>query len=218
MVGSLMYLVSWTRPDIAFAVSQCARHMSNPGPSHVIAAKRILRYLKGTQDLGLTYRRGTAAPNQLYGYADADHAGDPEGRRSVTGYIVMLNGAAVSWQSNRQNVTALSSAEAEYYAASAISCDLAYLRRMMENLDYAQSGQSPVAEDNIACIYMSKTSSMYHKSKHIDVRVYRLREFVQDGVVTLYHVPTGEQVADALTKSLSAELLRKHREAMLGKA
>lgn len=129
-----MYLVSWTRPDIAFSVSQCSRFMLNPCPLHIVAAKRILRYLKGTKELGLVYSRGTKAPNQLYGYADADHTGDPEGRRSITGYMVMLNGATISWQLTCQSITALSSAEAEYYAASAISCNLVYLRSLMENL------------------------------------------------------------------------------------
>eukprot|EP00961_Rhodomonas_salina_P292498 3932988-Rhodomonas_salina.1 len=87
--------------------------MSNPGPEHIAAAKRILRYLKGTRSLKLTYKRQPAdTANVLMCYADSDHAGDPDTRCSVTGYIVMLNCAAVSWQSTRQQVTALSTAEA----------------------------------------------------------------------------------------------------------
>ena len=128
MVGSYMYLVAWTHPEISFTVQQLAKYMSNPGVSHIKAAKRVLAYLKGSKKLGLTYKRGSLHPKTLYGYADADHAGDPEGRRSVTGYITMMNGAAVSWQSVRQTVTALSSAEAEYYAASSIGCDIVSLR------------------------------------------------------------------------------------------
>ena len=89
------YLVAWTWPELAFAVSQCARFMSNPGPSHVAAAKRILRYAKGCKTSGITYTKDSKVANQLYAYVDADHAGDPEGRRSVTGYVVMLNGGAV---------------------------------------------------------------------------------------------------------------------------
>jgi hypothetical protein len=216
MLGSLMYTVAWTAPECAHAVSQCARYMSNPGPSHIKAAKRILSYLKGRMDIPLTYHRDNACPNVLYASADADHAGDPEGRRSVTGYVVMLNGAAVSWQSNRQAVTALSSAEAEYYAASAVGCDLAYLRRLMASMGYPQDKPTQVAEDNVACIYMSKSSAMHHKSKHIDVRVYKLRELVNDGTMELYQVASADQTADALTKSVSAELLRRHRQRMLG--
>eukprot|EP00961_Rhodomonas_salina_P024877 335118-Rhodomonas_salina.1 len=219
LVGSLMYTLTWCHPEIGFAVQQCAKYMANPGPSHVKAAKRVLAYLQGAKKRGLTYRCNDdvgAVVNQLYVFADADHAGDPEGRRSVTGYVVMLNGAAISWQSVRQTVTALSSAEAEYYAASAAGCDVVAMRRILEEMGHEQVGPTPLAEDNIACIYMSKSSAMYHKSKHIDVRVYKLREFVRDGVMTLHHVPTNEQVADVLTKSLPSPAFVKHRDKMCG--
>ena len=128
----------------------------------------------------------------------------------------MLNGAAVSWQSVRQTVTAFSSAEAEYYAASSIGCDIVHLRRLLEHMGHAQNGPTPVAEDNVACIYMAKSSAMYHKSKHIDVRMYKLREFVRDGDMTLYHVGTNEQVADTLMKSLPSATFIKHCTSMLG--
>ena len=83
-------------------------------------------------------------------------------------------------------------------------------------MGHEQLGPTPVAEDNVACIYMAKSSAMYHKSKHIDVRVYKLREFVRDGEMTLYHVGTNDQVADALTKSLPSATFIKHRTSMLG--
>ena len=216
LVGSLNYLVACTRPDLAFPVSQCARFMSNPGPSHVAAAKRILRYAKGTVNEGITYTQRAENGNQLYAFADADHAGDPEGRRSVTGYAVMLNGGAISWESKRQKLTALSSAEAEYYAASAAACDVAYLRRVMSMMGFAQKNPTPVAEDNIACIYMSRTSAMYNKGKHIDTMVYRLRELVQDGVVELYHVGTNKQAANIFTKSLPSNATQRHHTTLAG--
>eukprot|EP00961_Rhodomonas_salina_P029359 396015-Rhodomonas_salina.1 len=84
LVGALNYLVGWTREDLAFPVSQCTLFMANPGPSHIAAAKQILCYLKGTREVGITYTRDSAVANQLYTYVDADHAGDPEGRHSVT--------------------------------------------------------------------------------------------------------------------------------------
>eukprot|EP00286_Rhodomonas_abbreviata_P024045 CAMPEP_0181303724 /NCGR_PEP_ID=MMETSP1101-20121128/8723_1 /TAXON_ID=46948 /ORGANISM="Rhodomonas abbreviata, Strain Caron Lab Isolate" /LENGTH=131 /DNA_ID=CAMNT_0023409341 /DNA_START=50 /DNA_END=441 /DNA_ORIENTATION=- len=95
LVGLLMYLACFTRPDIAYAINQCAKYMSNPGPTHVAAAKRILKYLQGTKSKGLTYTR-TSDPSQanvLTSYADSDHAGDPDSRRSVTGYLNVMNGA-----------------------------------------------------------------------------------------------------------------------------
>ena len=93
LVRALLYLAAWTRPEIAFVVNQCAKFMSNPGHTHLIAAKRILRYLKGSANLGITYTRSPPGNkgNTLWAYADADHAGDPDTRRSVTGYVVMMN-------------------------------------------------------------------------------------------------------------------------------
>eukprot|EP00961_Rhodomonas_salina_P027433 371174-Rhodomonas_salina.1 len=175
LVGSLNYLVAWTRGDLAFPVSQLSRFMANPGLSHVAAAKRLLRYVKATHEVGITFTRGSAAPNQLYAYVDADHAGDPEGRRSVTGFVVMMNGGAISWESKLQKVTALSLAESEFYAVSACGCEIAYLQSVMQSLGFEQDCPTPVAEDNVACIYMSKSLLMFNKGKHIDVRVYRLR-------------------------------------------
>eukprot|EP00961_Rhodomonas_salina_P041551 559223-Rhodomonas_salina.1 len=147
MVGGLMYAAVLTRPDIAFSVNQCARFMSNPGPEH------------GSKHLKLTYRRQPAASaNVLTCYADSDHAGDPDTRHSVTGYVVMLNGAAVSWQSTRQQVTALSTAEAEYYASSVAGTDVTYMQHIMDDLGYKQEQPTVLREDNMACIYMSQTS------------------------------------------------------------
>eukprot|EP00961_Rhodomonas_salina_P029175 393454-Rhodomonas_salina.1 len=103
--------------------------MANPGPSHVAAAKRVLRYAKGTREVSITFTKDTTTANQLYAFVDADHSGDPEGRRSVTGFCVMLNGGAISWESKRQKVTALSSAESECYTASACGCEIFYLRQ-----------------------------------------------------------------------------------------
>eukprot|EP00961_Rhodomonas_salina_P044344 595790-Rhodomonas_salina.1 len=102
--------------------------MLNPGPEYVAAAKHIWRYLKGIKHLKLTYRRQPeSTANVLKCCADSDHAGDPDTRSRVTGYIVMLNGAAASWQSTRQHVTALSTAEAEYCTASVADTDVTYL-------------------------------------------------------------------------------------------
>ena len=172
-----MWASTLTRPDIAFAVAQCARFMSNPGPEHVVAARLILRYLAGTKGHKLTYSRQReqgGMGNRLWAYADADHAGDPESRRSVTGYLLMLNGGAVSWQSARQHVTALSTSEAEYYVASVAGTDVTYTRRLLEEFGHKQEEALIMMEDNMACIFMLRTSVLYNKVKHIDTCVYQL--------------------------------------------
>eukprot|EP00961_Rhodomonas_salina_P219578 2967814-Rhodomonas_salina.2 len=105
--------------------------MANPGPSHVVAAKRVLRYAKGTREVSITSRftKDATTANQLCTFVDTDITGDPEGRRSVTGFCVMLNGRVVSWESKCQKVTALSSAKSEFYAASECGCEIFYLRQ-----------------------------------------------------------------------------------------
>eukprot|EP00286_Rhodomonas_abbreviata_P021100 CAMPEP_0181305828 /NCGR_PEP_ID=MMETSP1101-20121128/9952_1 /TAXON_ID=46948 /ORGANISM="Rhodomonas abbreviata, Strain Caron Lab Isolate" /LENGTH=1956 /DNA_ID=CAMNT_0023411799 /DNA_START=677 /DNA_END=6547 /DNA_ORIENTATION=+ len=218
IVGSLMYLSCFTRPDISYAVNQCAKFMSNPGPAHMLAAKRIIKYLAGTKDKRITYTRtnNAAEANVFTCYADADHAGDPDSRRSVTGYVTTLNGGAVSWQSVRQQVTALSSAEAEFYAASVAGTDVQYVRRLAEELGYPQLLPTPVFEDNMACIFMSESAAMYHKARHIDTRVYHLRELVKDGVVKLFKIPTESQVADSLTKATPRPAFMEHVRGMMG--
>ena len=218
IVGSLMYLAVFTRPDIAYAVNQCAKFMSNPGPTHMLAAKRIIKYLAGTKDRKLTYTRTTdpALANVLTCYADADHAGDPDSRRSVTGFVTTLNGGAVSWQSVRQQVVALSSAEAEFYAASVAGTDVQYMRRLLEELDHPQFAPMLMHEDNMACIVMSESAAMYHKARHIDTRVYHLRELCKNGEMKLVKVESAKQTADSLTKGTLRPLFVEHLRGMLG--
>lgn len=117
-IGSLLYLGVFIRGDCAFGINQCARLLNNPGPSHIAAAKRILRYLAGTSSLGLTYTRTdkSVMANMLSASADADHSGADD-RRSVSRWAVMLSGETISWTSRRQPVTAISSTESEVYSA-----------------------------------------------------------------------------------------------------
>ena len=149
-------------------------------------------------------------------YADADHAGDPNSHRSVTGFVTTLNCGAVLWQSVLQQVVALSSAEAEFYTASVAGTDMQYMRRLMEELDHPQLAPTPMHEDNMACIYMSESAAMYHKARHIDTHVYHLRDLVKDGVVKLVKIPTEHQVADSLTKATPCPAFAEHTQGMLG--
>mmetsp|Transcript_61192 Transcript_61192/g.126355 ORF Transcript_61192/g.126355 Transcript_61192/m.126355 type:complete len:227 (+) Transcript_61192:2192-2872(+) len=137
-------------------------------------------------------------------------------RRSVTGYLNVMNGAAVSWQSVRQQVVALSSAEAEYYAASVAGTDVQYIRRLTEELGYPQPGATQLFEDNMACIFMSESAAMYHKARHIDTRVYHLRELCKEGSLKLIKVESARQAADSLTKGTPRPLFEAHRRVMLG--
>ena len=132
VVGSLLYLSTQTRPDIAYAVSSVARYCANPTKDHWTAVKRILRYLKGTCNYGLLYRKD--APAELTGYSDADWAGDVGDRKSTSGYIYLLGGAAISWKSSKQSCVALSTTEAEYITLSSASQEAIWLQQLMSDL------------------------------------------------------------------------------------
>ena len=225
-IGACMYLTCFTRLDCCFAVNQLARFMSNPGPTHIAAARRVLRYLAGTRSLGITYRRDgqddaiksvheSLEHNTLSASADADHAGAKD-RRSVSGWALMLNGAAVTWSSKRQPVTAISSTESEFYSVSQCALDCVYLRRIMDMMGYRQSLPTPIAQDNNACIFLVKGSGMYNRAKHIDTRIYRIKELSESGEVKLYKVAGENQPADIFTKSLPRPAFQKHRRSLMG--
>ena len=220
-VGSLMYLSVLTRGDCSFAINQTARFLNNPGPTHIAAVKRILRYIVGTASLGLTYRKSADGQqtNKLNASADADHAGADD-RRSVSGWCVMLNGAMISWASKRQPVTAISSTESEFYSVSQCAVECVYLRRLMEQIGYAQSSPTPIAQDNMACIYLTQGARMYHKAKHIDTRVYKVRELSSgdNPEVKLWKIDGSEQPSDIFTKALPRVTFERHRSTIMGTA
>ena len=218
IVGSLLYLSCWTRPDISFAVSELSRFVSDPGLVHMQAAKRVLRYLKGTKDLKLKYSRPEGVKiNQLWGYVDSDWAGCIDTRKSTTGYLLMFNGAAISWKSKRQNVVALSSAEAEFMAASALVQEVIYLRKLLERLGYTQSGPTPIFEDNRTCIAWTEGSvGGSDRAKHMDLLAHFVHDAVKEGILTLCPVSSADNVADLLTKPLPEPSFLVLRKRLMG--
>lgn len=153
IVGSLMYLTA-TRPDMIFVVSLISRFIENPTQLHLQAAKRVLRYLKGTTDFGIFYRKG--GDDELIGYSDSDYAGDLEDRKSTSGYVFLLSSGAVSWSSKKQPVVSLSTTEAEFIAAASCACQAVWLKRVLENLDLVQGRTIIVRCDNSFAIKLSK--------------------------------------------------------------
>ena len=145
--------------------------------------------------------------------ADADHAGAKD-RRSVSGWALMLNGDAVTWTSKRQPVTAISSTESEFYSDSQCALDCVYLWRIMEMLGYKQSLPTPIAQVNNACIFLVKGSVMYNRAKHIDSRIYRIKELSESDEVN--KVAGENQPADTFTKSLPRPVFLEHRKSLMG--
>jgi hypothetical protein len=201
MVGSIMYAATITRPDIAFAAGLLARTASKWNKTHVHAARHLLRYLRGTTDLCLTFD-AIGGQRLALGYADADWGGCLDTRRSTTGYLFQTFGGPVAWKSRRQQTTALSTAEAEYMASADAARQALWLRLLLEDLQESTKGPFPILNDNNACIQLSKNPVHHDRSKHIDMRHHFLRDRVLDSSIILSHVPSSDNLADLLTKSL----------------
>ncbi|KAJ9534332.1 hypothetical protein QJQ45_016032 [Haematococcus lacustris] len=178
LVGSLLYLTCCTRPDIAFAVGALARHMSAPTKQHWAAACSVLCYLKGTADQGLLF----GGVSGLQGFSDADYAGDKDTARSTTGYIFTLNGGAISWSSRLQPTVAMSTAEAEYMAASSAAKEALWLRKLMRDLQLDASCVH-LGCDNQAAIQLLHNPMATSRAKHIDVHHHFVRERISRAVV-----------------------------------
>ncbi|MCP4491938.1 MAG: DDE-type integrase/transposase/recombinase [Gammaproteobacteria bacterium] len=214
-VGSLLYLAIATRPDISAAVAHVAKFCSNPTQKHWAAVKRIFRYIKGTIHMGLLYRPSQdESGNEVFGYSDADWAGDTENRRSTSGFVFKLAGAAISWRSKTQTVIALSSAVAEYIALAAATQEAVWLRRLMKNLQQQQNEPTLILEDNTSAISMANNPVFHGRTKHIDIKNHFVREKVKEKVVRLKYCPTKEMVADLMTKALSKELFELQRKGL----
>ena len=227
LVGSLLYATVMTRPDIAYAVQALGRHLQSSGPQHMIAAKRVLRYLKGTRQLGILYGRvqGSAIrlatyaqDRRLIGFTDSDFAGDLDTRRSTTGNVFMLGGASVSWSSRLQVTVAASTAEAEYMALFAGVQEAVYLRRLLRELGYPQGKPTPIFVDNQAAIQLALNPVDHKRTKHIDVKYHFCREKVEEKVILPEYIASSEQLADIFTKDLAKLAFERLRDVILGRS
>lgn len=200
LIGSLMYLAVGTRPDIAFSVGNASRYMEQPKIPHVAAAKRILKYIKGTLDFGIVYK--SKADNQIVGYSDSDYGGDVETRRSTSGFAFLIGNGTISWSSERQKSVALSTTEAEYVAASNAIRELIWLQRLTGELTQNQFGATKFFMDNQSAIRLVKNPVLHKRSKHIDIRYHFVREQFKEEKFSLDYVRTDDQVADIFTKAI----------------
>jgi hypothetical protein len=201
-------------------VSQLSACLSRATEANRASAKNVLRYLKQTRSLSLNFRKMPETIFQLSGYCDATWASDPVTRRSVTGYCFRLGDdsqGSVSWCSRKQQTVALSSTEAEYLAVSAATQEILFLRAILKDVGVSSQGATVLFEDNMGCISLASNPVMHKRSKHIDTRHHFVRDMVKGGIIKLCHVPTGEMVADALTKALPRPKTELLRGKLLGK-
>ncbi|CAN6715372.1 unnamed protein product [Malus baccata var. baccata] len=206
VVRALQYL-TFTRPDIAFSVNQACQFMHNPMESHVIDVKHILRYLKGTSNYGIHFQPG---PIHLQSYSDADWAGDPNDRRSTSGFVIFLGSNPISWASKKQHTVSRSSTEAEYRALAITAAKLAWIRQLFCDLHISILQAPMLYCDNLSAISLSTNPVFHAKSKHIEIDYHFVRERVTKGDLQVQHVSSADQFADILTKGLSAPMFQQH--------
>ncbi|QRW07704.1 Copia-like polyprotein/retrotransposon [Ceratobasidium sp. AG-Ba] len=200
LVGSLMYAMISTRADIAFPTGLLAQYAANPGKEHWDAGKRVLRYLKGTSNLGIVYHRSSDL--KLLGYVDADYAGDKNTSRSTTGWAFLLAGGVIAYSSRKQPTISLSSTEAEYVADASAARELIWIRQFLSELGFLPEGATPLLSDNQSAMALAKNPINHQTTKHIRVKYHFIREVIALKELDLQYVSTEDQVADALTKAL----------------
>jgi Reverse transcriptase (RNA-dependent DNA polymerase)/gag-polypeptide of LTR copia-type/GAG-pre-integrase domain len=208
-VGGIMFAMTQTRPDIAFAASILSRFLSKPQEAHNKALQHCFRYLRGSTKLGIQYSASSDPELKIKGFTDADHSGTivTEGRRSTSGYIFSINGCPISWSSNRQTTVATSSSEAEYIGQFNAGTEAMWLKKFLDELDLPNLSTTPVTilGDNQAAITLSKDPISHSKAKHMDIKYHWQREKVERNEIKFEYVPSHENVADILTKPLPRE-------------
>ncbi|UYV81278.1 hypothetical protein LAZ67_20000641 [Cordylochernes scorpioides] len=190
-----------TRPDIAYAVSALGQFSNDPRRQHWNAAKRVLRYLKGTSCLRITYRKSNEA---LHGYVDADWGGNLVDRKSHTGIVYFLARGPIAWESKKQETVTLSSTESEYIALCEAGKEAVYLRALLDEMGFGEllNGPTVLKTDNQGAQQLARNPVYHARTKHIDIKWHFIRSICSDGLVEVVHTPTQENVADILTKGL----------------
>lgn len=211
LAGALQYL-TFTRPDISYAVQQVCLFMHDPKTQHMSALKRIIRYINGTIDFGLHLYPSSI--DKLISYTDADWAGCPDTRRSTSGYCVYLGDNLISWSAKRQHTLSRSSAEAEYRGVANVVSESCWLRNLLLELCCPVTKATLVYCDNISAVYLSDNPVQHQRTKHIEMDIHFVREKVACGQVRVLHIPSRFQIADIFTKGLPLQLFDDFRDSL----
>lgn len=210
LMGCLTYATLTTRPDLCAAVNFFSRYQSCFDQMHFKHAKRMLRYINATLNLKMRYTKQPKA-DILVGYVDADWAGDKNDRKSTSGYVFKVFGNTVSWCSRKQPTVSLSSTEAEYIALANGICEGRWLRSLLSELQIICDRATIIHEDNQSCMRVAEEPKEHKRMKHIDVKYNFIRESIAGGEFQLKYIPTGNQIADIMTKGLNRTAFEQHR-------
>nr|GEV79639.1 retrotransposon protein, putative, Ty1-copia subclass [Tanacetum cinerariifolium] len=210
-VGSIMYAVRCTRPDVAFAQNITSRFQQNPGDIHWTTVKNILKYLRNTKDMFLVYGGDLKRELRVSCYTDAGYLTDADDLKSQTGYVFVLNGGAVDWKSTKQSIFATSSAEAKYIAAFDASKEAVWVRKFISGLSVVPTIEEPISMycDNTGAIAIANESEITKGARYFHAKVHYLREVIEFGDIKLEKVSTDDNLADPFTKALA---FPKHSE------
>jgi len=189
-IGSLMYAHVCTRPDIAFVVNALGRYLSNPGLDHWKAIKKVFRYLQGTKDNMLTYKKFDQL--QVIGYSDSDFVGCSDDQKSTSGFIFMMAGGVISWKSVKQTLTTTSTMEAEYVACYEATCQAMWLKNLISSFQIVESISRPLVIycGNTTVVHFSQNNRSSTHSKHLDIKFWFVREKVLDYQTRIEHTAT----------------------------
>ena len=211
MIGSLMYLTTGTRPDLAYTISFLSQFSSCPTEQHLKAVKHVLRYVNGTKDIGLYYPY--TATNAIDTYVDADFAACLDTRRSFSGYIVLFNGACILWRSKKQSSVATSTTEAEYVVMSLAARQIQWFQKGLHDVRL----NVPIAlhADNTGTNFLATNYQLNEWTKHIDIHFHKIRDEINNGSFTLLKVALSDNLADICTKIL-AKLVHVRLMGLLG--
>src|SRR5882757_1368220 len=211
VIGSLLYLMLGTRPDITYAVIKMSQFSANPSQEHLDKALYIMRYLAGTQNYSIVYDGEKS--EGLQAFTDSDWAADLIKRRSTTGYFVTLASSVVCWQSRLQKTVALSSTEAEYMALSDTCRQISWIQSLFGELGFTLT-RIPICGDNQGSIFIGSNPVQERRTKHIDIRYHYIRECIESDKVTVVFIPGSDNPADMFTKNLATIKFTKFRDSL----
>ena len=234
LLGELQYLVNTTWPDISYAINKLGSYTANPSLEHYGSLKCILRYLAGTRDYGITYKKPSGQNNEanlfhglarnyepgdygenniFHGFADAAFA-NADNYRSTTGYVFLAAEGAITWKSKKQTIIAMSSTESEYVALSEAGREAFWLRNLYDELGFPQVGPTVIKSDNEGSVILSHNPQFHVCTKHIEIRHHWIQDLVNDKILDVQGCRDPEQTADILTKPLPKPKHQRHRREM----
>ncbi|KAJ7559626.1 hypothetical protein O6H91_04G094100 [Diphasiastrum complanatum] len=212
LISSLMYLTICTRLDLAFFVYSLSQFSSNLGMTHWLMAKRILQYLKGTQNKGLTYKAEKEL--KLQHYSDASWASCKDDSKSVTSGCSIACGAAINWICKKQTLVAQFSCEVEYVAASKVVNEVIWLQMMLEAIGIRHREPCTMMMDSQRAIYLAQDPVFHSKTKHIPLKYHHIRDLISKGELSVKFIRSNKMIANLLTKPLDKPLFTKHSKSM----